>query len=832
MKKSFVTLLGFALLISGATPLQPAYAASSITVDLSAVIGPATHAGSGSLYGVIESKPDNSLILPLRIKALNNPAVAGHQQPWGAAVPVAQRVAPMGTKVSIRLADWYGGWYSYTNLTDWFGKMTQTVNDVKAANLSNVYGYELWNEPDGTFHGKYVASMDASDSYAQITVQVPTAGTYPITIRYANGTGNNATQSMSVNGEAAKTVTFPKTGGWFVYYGAGAASLSMNLTLKAGSNTVRLTKGGTGSVELDYLEVTAGGAVKRYEFEDGTVNNSTVKVGGHASSTEVGNMTFNEFYSVSQKKLKQLDPTAKAIGPSFMKYTHNGLYSFLSYQKSQGTLPDLIGWHELSGDDVTQNITDYRTIEASLGISPLPISLNEYGQNGLLADEGVPGSAAPMIAKFERLQVDSAMISYWDVPHPGRLGSLLATDTDRNGGWWFYKWYGDMTGNMVKTVAPNPAVTRAVDSFANVDADRKFASILFGGETDGSVNVTINHFPAFFGSRVHVRLESTPYASINSIVNTTTTLWEGDYALSGGQLMIPVSGMNSKDGYRITLTPSGQPLNKVEAEDAAVNHANRINGANASAGKYVGQIDYSDSYVDFYVKVPVAGDYVMSTRYANGTGSNATHQLTVNRGTPSTVTYAPTAGWGQFDNVNVNVNLAAGDNVIRLSKGSTGYAELDSIEIMPAAQSVIQSGHVYKLTNVNSNKVLGVSDMSLNDGANAVQWGDTGTSDHEWKIDRLSSGYYKLTNMNSGKVLGIAGMTGDSNANAVQWEDNGSADHEWQIIPSTGGSFKLVNRNSGKLLGVTGMSTSDGAQVIQWGDTGTPDHNWTLTFVR
>ena len=53
-----------------------------------------------------------------------------------------------------------------------------------------------------------------------------------------------------------------------------------------------------------------------------------------------------------------------------------------------------------------------------------------------------------MSAKFERFQVDSACISYWDVPHPGRLGSLLATDTAKNGGWWFYSWYGAMTGNM------------------------------------------------------------------------------------------------------------------------------------------------------------------------------------------------------------------------------------------------------------------------------------------------------------------------------------------------------------------------------------------------
>ena len=45
--------------------VSPAYAATSLTVDLSSVIGPVTHSAAGSLYGVIENQPDNNLILPL-----------------------------------------------------------------------------------------------------------------------------------------------------------------------------------------------------------------------------------------------------------------------------------------------------------------------------------------------------------------------------------------------------------------------------------------------------------------------------------------------------------------------------------------------------------------------------------------------------------------------------------------------------------------------------------------------------------------------------------------------------------------------------------------------
>ncbi|GIP24512.1 hypothetical protein [Paenibacillus sp. J22TS3] len=104
MKKTWISSIT-AVLLGGMLSVGPAQAASDLTVDLSNVIGPVTHSSAGSLYGVIENKPDNNLILPLRAKAYINPAVAGYQQPWGAAVPVAQRLAPSGSKVTIRLAD-------------------------------------------------------------------------------------------------------------------------------------------------------------------------------------------------------------------------------------------------------------------------------------------------------------------------------------------------------------------------------------------------------------------------------------------------------------------------------------------------------------------------------------------------------------------------------------------------------------------------------------------------------------------------------------------------------------------------------------------------------
>lgn len=552
-RKKILALLVCVPLILSMYMATPVFAASSVTVDLSSVIRPVTHCASGSLYGVLENKPDMSLILPTKPNCLINPAVAGsgYQQRVGAAIPVAQRFnnTPIGTKIQIRLADWFTGFYNFTNMTDWFNKMTMTVNAVKSAGLTNIYGYEIFNEGDDTF-------------------------------------------------DVAKT-----------------------------------------------------------------------------------GMSFNDFYSKSQAKLKQLDPTAKAIGPSFAGYDHAQMLDFMTYQKNHNTLPDIICWHDLFTPNLPGTIADYRAIEKSLGISPRPMVMNEYSQSWDNDDEGVPGSVAPLISKFERYKFDNAEQSFWH--SPGTMGSILATDTTRNGGWWFYKWYGDMSGNMVNTTGANSGNARAVDAFACVDSAKKYASILMGGTTDSSAstNVVVKNFPSYFGTKVHVRVDYTPYKSASTTVNSTIKKSEGDYTITNGNITVPVTGMNAKDGYRIYITPYGQATNRYEAEDAAVYHAKYNSGSNASMSKYVGQIDYSDSYVDFYVNVPTKKTYTMTIRYANGTGSNSTHKLSVNGGTASTVNYPVTGGWGKFSNVNVKVNLNAGDNIIRLSKGDKGYAELDYVDI-------------------------------------------------------------------------------------------------------------------------------------------------------
>jgi hypothetical protein len=270
-------------------------------------------------------------------------------------------------------------------------------------------------------------------------------------------------------------------------------------------------------------------------------------------------MSFTDFWKQTYARLRDLDPGAKIIGPSIASYDGNYLKNFLSFAKSNDCLPDIVSWHELSGANITGNFQSYRALEKQLGIGPLPISINEYSGKKTIDDEGKPGASAPIIAKFERFQVDSACISYWDVPHPGRLGSLLASDTARNGGWWFYKWYGDMTGNMVSTTPPSPNDSAALDGFANVDAAAGKASVLFGGVNDGAVQIVIKgiHGVPLFGSTIHAVVEHTPFVNRSTAVNATDTLSTMDLTVANDQVTVSLGNTNGSDGYRLNLSGTG-----------------------------------------------------------------------------------------------------------------------------------------------------------------------------------------------------------------------------------------------------------------------------------
>ncbi|MFF7361855.1 RICIN domain-containing protein [Streptomyces sp. NPDC008125] len=134
----------------------------------------------------------------------------------------------------------------------------------------------------------------------------------------------------------------------------------------------------------------------------------------------------------------------------------------------------------------------------------------------------------------------------------------------------------------------------------------------------------------------------------------------------------------------------------------------------------------------------------------------------------------------------------------------------------------------YRIANKNSGKVLGVDGMSTTNSAHVVQFGDTGTDDHLWRLVANGDGWYRIRNRHSGKVLGVDLMSTANSAHVVQFDDSDTDDHLWQLVPNGDGWYRIRNRHSDKVLGVDLMSLADSAHVVQYDDNGTADHLWQL----
>ena len=133
----------------------------------------------------------------------------------------------------------------------------------------------------------------------------------------------------------------------------------------------------------------------------------------------------------------------------------------------------------------------------------------------------------------------------------------------------------------------------------------------------------------------------------------------------------------------------------------------------------------------------------------------------------------------------------------------------------------------HRLVNAGTGLVLGVQDMSTADGGLAVQWGDTGTADHNWTLV-TDGNAVKIRNVHSGKVLGVENMSTADNARVLQWSDTGTADHRWTLLADGDGTYRIRNVHSGKLLGILNGSTAWGAQAVQDPDNGSADNRWRL----
>ncbi|NRR32866.1 family 43 glycosylhydrolase [Oxalobacteraceae bacterium] len=163
------------------------------------------------------------------------------------------------------------------------------------AEVATIANATVVNE-GGASGGAKVGYIDLAGSYVQFNVTVPTAGSYTLAARYANGSGAAGTHTLTANGGAANTLSYPYYTGdtWATY-----RSTSVDVTLNAGANTVRIAKG-TGGVELDRLDVLP--AVR---------NNTKYRLTNRSSGKVLDNANFGTADGSNVQQWEDLSNTAQ-----------------------------------------------------------------------------------------------------------------------------------------------------------------------------------------------------------------------------------------------------------------------------------------------------------------------------------------------------------------------------------------------------------------------------------------------------------------------------------------------------------------------------------------
>lgn len=549
--------------------------------------------------------------------------------------------------------------------------------------------------------------------------------------------------------------------------------------------------------------------------------------------------SFNAGWVRTYNEVRSKDTTTPIDGPSFSVWNFSLFQDFMSYAKANNAVPDIVSWHELQGSaDIAADVVAYRSIESNLGISPRPIVIEEYGTP---SEVGVPGPLAGYIAQFERSGVQSADLAFWN--QYGTMGdTLVATGALPNASWWLYRWYGDMTGNMVATTR----ASSGLDGTAAVNSAGNQVSVVFGGGSGASaVTVTGLSSLSGFGSTAHVVLQQVISRGRTTPVSAPSTLTVGDFPVTGGSITVPVNAMNAANGYHLVVTPGGSTPSNLEGDYKLLNaNSNLVLGVlNASTASGTAAVQWPDSGArdhDWNLVSDGNGSYKIQSENSglvlgiqgSSTALNAPAVQTTDTGATSQLWNAVSAGSGKYKLVNKNSGLVLGINGASTAWNAAAVQWSDSgaadhlWTLVPTTP--VKAGTAYTLTSVNSGLNLDTTNGATTSGTVVDQANASSSNTQKWTFIAEGNGQYKIQNVASGLYLGIDSASTAWNASAVIWTDNGGTDHLWQLEANGDGSYLIANANSGLVLGIDGASTASGTRAVQWGDSGAADHLWKI----
>ena len=184
----------------------------------------------------------------------------------------------------------------------------------------------------------------------------------------------------------------------------------------------------------------------------------------------------------------------------------------------------------------------------------------------------------------------------------------------------------------------------------------------------------------------------TKYADYNALAAAPGEGWATGKDIYGEVTYVKVNA-----GEAVDLTVSGSTTVQkdsisYEAEDASLS-GNTVeqqasvnnNHTGYSGSGFVDKLEADGAAVTFYAKVANGGQYDVTVRYANGDAAAKTLSVYVNGSYAGQLTMPATGSWDTWENAVMQMNLAAGNNIITLKydtdAGDTGYVNIDYIQI-------------------------------------------------------------------------------------------------------------------------------------------------------
>ncbi len=539
--------------------------------------------------------------------------------------------------------DDYSGVINLNNIEVTYNESTTGIITVEAEDEGNTKSGTAANEANTYASNDYVVSGlgDGSSNTLQFNVSdVPSDGLYKIDFGYSSylPIGN---AKIEINGTHTREMQFfPFTAGYDIF-----EDIAVIKPLNAGSNTIKLSnvnpdEDAVDIPKIDYLKIipiVMDNKIISFEAEDaelgGTASvDSNEECSGGESVIDIGNGTANYL------KLNNI------VGDTTSKYVMT-----IYYISNSATAIDLT----INGSNWTALTLPATGESNNLGSANFEITLNS-GLNVLNFDRGT-GYYAPEVDKFDIVpEVSEAENAYLE-------GSAQIQSSENCSG----------TANVGYI---------AQGSSNSITFDKVFAStsgyyqmkIFYSAPYNWSADVSVNN-----GSARTISLPSSGSWTTVSSVTAVITLERGYNTINFSR----PTDYYCSDIDKIEVFPVDSTI--YEAENASLGGtAAMANEANCSGGKKVGYLGNGTSnYVNFTdVYVATTGNYQLKIFYLCPYDWGT--DITTNGSNWQYVSLPNSGSWSTVADETATVYLTAGNNEIKLTRG-TGYynPDIDCIQL-------------------------------------------------------------------------------------------------------------------------------------------------------